>query len=111
MEKRFAERSNERILAGIEELTAMKFTSDARGTATAAAGEEELVNSGLEETMVAAYGELRSIQKGHGVDMRTAAFMNAIEKVAMAYQQRGIFPLSRATTFKVAGSVRHSPIP
>ena len=92
MEKRFAERSSERILAGIEELTGTEFTADARGIATAAAGEEELVNSGLEETMVAAYAELRTIQKGHGVDLRTAAFMNAIGKVAMAYQQRGIFP-------------------
>ena len=92
MEKRFAERSSERILAGIEDLTGTEFTAEARGIATAAAGEEELVNSGLEETMVAAYAELRTIQKGHGVDLRTAAFMNAIGKVAMAYQQRGIFP-------------------
>jgi len=92
MEKRFAERSNERILAGVEELTGTKFSIDARDTATAAAGEEELVNSGLEETMVAAYAELRSIQKARGVDLRTAAFINAIGKVAMAYQQRGIFP-------------------
>jgi len=92
MEKRFAERSSERILAGIEELTGTEFTAVARGIATAAAGEEELVNSGLEETMVAAYAELRTIQQGHGVDLRTAAFMNAIGKVAMAYQQRGIFP-------------------
>lgn len=92
MEKRFAERSSERILAGIEELTGTEFTPAARGIATAAAGEEELVNSGLEETMVAAYAELRTIQRGHGVDLRTAAFMNAIGKVAMAYQQRGIFP-------------------
>jgi len=92
MEKRFAERSSERILAGIEQLTGTEFTAEARGIATAAAGEEELVNSGLEETMVAAYAELRGIQKGHGVDLRTAAFMNAIGKVAMAYQQRGIFP-------------------
>ncbi len=92
MEKRFAEKSNERILEGIEELTGMEFTAGARGIATAAAGEEELVNSGLEETMVAAYGELRAIQKDRGVDLRTAAFINAIGKVAMAYQQRGIFP-------------------
>jgi glutamate dehydrogenase (NAD(P)+) len=50
------------------------------------------VNSGLEETMVSAYAELRVIQKEHHVDLRTAAFMNSISKVAMAYTQRGIFP-------------------
>ncbi|HMA19882.1 MAG TPA: hypothetical protein VKO87_03715, partial [Gemmatimonadaceae bacterium] len=64
----------------------------ARRRAAEAAGEEELVNSGLEETMVAAYAELRAIQKEESVDLRTAAFMNAIGKVAMAYTQRGIFP-------------------
>jgi glutamate dehydrogenase (NAD(P)+) len=60
--------------------------------ATEAAGEEELVRSGLEETMVAAYAELRTIQAERNVDLRTAAFINAIGKVAMAYTQRGIFP-------------------
>jgi len=79
-------------LLGIEELTGHRFTEEARKQATAAAGEEELVNSGLEETMIAAYDELRTIQKARGVDLRTAAFINAIGKVALAYQQRGIFP-------------------
>jgi len=50
------------------------------------------VNSGLEETMVAAYNELRVIQAQRKVDLRTAAFINAIGKVALAYMQRGIFP-------------------
>jgi glutamate dehydrogenase (NAD(P)+) len=92
MEKRFAEKSNERILAGIERLTGLRVAPEERERATASAGEEELVNSGLEETMVAAYAELRNIQKDRGVDLRTAAFINAIGKVAMAYLQRGIFP-------------------
>ena len=92
MEKRFQERSNERTLEGVEHLTGLHFSAEDRERATAAAGEEELVNSGLEETMIAAYAELRKIQKDRGVDLRTAAFINAIGKVAMAYQQRGIFP-------------------
>ncbi len=92
MEKRFQERSNQRILKGVEQLTGLHFTPEERDGVGAAAGEEELVNSGLEETMVAAYAELRTIQKDRGVDLRTAAFINAIGKVAMAYLQRGIFP-------------------
>ncbi len=92
MEKRFQERTNEQIMLAVEELTGRKQTPDSRKKAIEAAGEEELVNSGLEETMVAAYAELRAIQKERGVDLRTAAFMNAIGKVAMAYEQRGIFP-------------------
>jgi glutamate dehydrogenase (NAD(P)+) len=92
MEKRFQERTNEQIISAVEELTGRKLSPEARQKAVEAAGEEELVHSGLEETMVAAYAELRSIQRGHNVDLRTAAFMNAIGKVAMAYTQRGIFP-------------------
>lgn len=92
MEKRFQERSNERMLKGVEQLTGHSFAPDAFTHVTSAAGEEELVNSGLEETMISAYAELRTIQQERGVDLRTAAFMNAIGKVAMAYQQRGIFP-------------------
>lgn len=92
MEKRFEEHSNEKILDGVEQLTGLRFTAEARAQATGAAGEEELVNSGLEETMVAAYNELRSIQLARKVDLRTAAFINAIGKVALAYMERGIFP-------------------
>jgi glutamate dehydrogenase (NAD(P)+) len=92
MEKRFTERTNERMLEGIEHLTGLHFPAEDRDRATATVNEEELVNSGLEETMVAAYAELRAIQKDRGVDLRTAAFINAIGKVALAYQQRGIFP-------------------
>jgi glutamate dehydrogenase (NAD(P)+) len=92
MEKRFQERTNERILAGVEHLTGLKFTQEEHKRVSAAAGEEELVNSGLEETMVAAYAELRTIQEKHGVDLRTAAFINAIGKVAGTYLERGIFP-------------------
>ena len=92
MEKRFQERTNEQIMNAVEQLTGKKFVGQDRLQAVEAAGEEELVNSGLEETMVSAYSELRAIQKERNVDLRTAAFMNAISKVAMAYTQRGIFP-------------------
>ena len=92
MEKRMTEKNNERMLEGIEHLTGLHFPAEERDRATTTVNEEELVNSGLEETMVAAYNELRVIQKDRGVDLRTAAFINAIGKVALAYQQRGIFP-------------------
>jgi glutamate dehydrogenase (NAD(P)+) len=92
MEKRFQEHTNEKLITAAEELAGKKLSDAARRMATEAAGEEELVRSGLEETMVAAYAELRAIQKERNVDLRTAAFINAIGKVAMAYTQRGIFP-------------------
>ena len=56
------------------------------------ADEEDLVNSGLEETMINAYQEILAIRREHGVDLRTAAFIDAINKVAQSYLELGIFP-------------------
>ena len=92
MGKRFEERSNERLLLAVEDLTGVRFTPGAVKRASAGAGEEDLVNSGLEETMVVAYGEIRAIGLKRGVDLRSAAFINAINKVAQTYAERGIFP-------------------
>ena len=57
------------------------------------ASEEDLVNSGLEETMVQAYRQIRETRERHGkIDLRTAAFVNAIDKIAVCYEELGIFP-------------------
>ena len=56
--------------------------------------EADLVNSGLEETMISAFQEsARDQALAHGVpDLRIAAFLNAIHKVARSYMELGIFP-------------------
>jgi glutamate dehydrogenase (NAD(P)+) len=54
--------------------------------------EEDLVNSGLEETMAVAYREIRDIRKAKKIDLRTAAMVSAIDKVAKSYSDLGIFP-------------------
>nr|MBA3318313.1 Glu/Leu/Phe/Val dehydrogenase [Gemmatimonadales bacterium] len=61
---------------------------------THGASEEDLVNSGLEETMIGAYHPIREVwkQRGSMEDMRTAALIVAIDKVALSYEQLGIFP-------------------
>ena len=53
-----------------------------------------LVNSGLEDTMAAAYDQLRETRRLDPKipDLRTAAFVNAIDKVARSYMELGIFP-------------------
>ena len=58
------------------------------------ADERDLVNSRLEETMITAYGEIREVKKclGDQTDMRTAAFVSAIDKIAHSYKDLGIFP-------------------
>ena len=56
--------------------------------------EIDLVNSGLEETMVTAYREIREVHHSRvpKESMRTAAFIIAIRRVALTYEQLGIFP-------------------
>jgi glutamate dehydrogenase (NAD(P)+) len=94
LSKRFEQSSNERILRAVEQLTGGSFAPEIFTQAVTGASEEDLVNSGLEETMIEAYAEIRGIRRRHddAIDLRTAAFISAIEKVAVAYNEMGIFP-------------------
>jgi glutamate dehydrogenase (NAD(P)+) len=94
MGKRFEESMNKKMLVAVEELTGKKFPQNIFDQIAHGADEEDLVNSGLEETMIAAYNQMNEIRKQHAgkIDLRTAAFINAIDKVARAYMELGIFP-------------------
>jgi glutamate dehydrogenase (NAD(P)+) len=94
MQKRFEEESNRRLLRAAEQLAGQRFSADQLEAAARGASEDDLVNSGLEETMVAAYRAMREtkLRYGPAVDLRTAAFIGAIDKIAAAYEELGIFP-------------------
>ena len=93
MQKRFEEESNRRLLSAVEGLAGKRFPAAELDTAVRGANEEDLVNSGLEETMVQAYRQVRETRLKHGkIDLRTAAFVNAIDKIAVCYEELGIFP-------------------
>ena len=94
LEKRFSENMNHHILGQIEGLTGKKVTSHEREFIEHGADEVDLVYSGLEETMTTAVKEIREIWQSNKEirDMRTAAFVNAINKVGESYAQLGIFP-------------------
>jgi len=94
MEKRFDEDIHKGLVAALERMTGQKFSPKEAAHLASGPGEEALVNSGLEETMVNAYHEIRATQKrlDHAVDLRTAAFVNAIDKIAVAYESLGIWP-------------------
>ena len=96
MSRRFEERNAERILQAVDELTAEDFNEDLMKTLVEkvgfGAGERDLVHSGLEDTMSHAYDEIRAIREKKDTDMRTAAFVSAIDKIASSYDQMGIFP-------------------
>ncbi|MDX1638666.1 MAG: Glu/Leu/Phe/Val dehydrogenase, partial [Balneolaceae bacterium] len=92
LEKRAEETSYRKILRVVESLSDRTFTEHELQTLASGAGEAELVDSGLEETMVNAYREINELRKKHNIDLRTAAFVDAIEKVGIMYEQMGIFP-------------------
>jgi glutamate dehydrogenase (NAD(P)+) len=92
--KRFDENMNVHILGQIEELTGKKVSEKERKFIAHGADEVDLVYSGLEETMISALHEVRekSLEHKKIKDMRTAAYVCAIDKVGVAYEQLGIFP-------------------
>jgi glutamate dehydrogenase (NAD(P)+) len=94
MEKRFTENMNAHILGQIEELTAKRVSKDEREFIMHGAEEVDLVRSGLEETMITATKEIMDIWHANPTipDMRTAAYVCAINKVGTSYAELGIFP-------------------
>ncbi|RYY84271.1 MAG: Glu/Leu/Phe/Val dehydrogenase [Chitinophagaceae bacterium] len=94
MEKRFTENLNHHILGQIEELTEKKVTDAERKFIMHGPEEVDLVYSGLEETMITATREIMEAWKANPQipDMRTAAFVVAINKVGTSYAELGIFP-------------------
>lgn len=94
MEKRFTENMNNHILGQIEELTSKQVSAKERDFIMHGAEEVDLVRSGLEETMITATREIMEIWKFNPTipDMRTAAYVCAINKVGTSYAELGIFP-------------------
>jgi glutamate dehydrogenase (NAD(P)+) len=95
LEKRYEEGAARRLLEAVQQATGKQFTEQQASYFTEGPDEEDLVNSGLEEATVSAYQQIQEIQGRHGadkVDLRTAAFINAIDKVSQTYEEMGIFP-------------------
>ena len=92
MQKRFDQSANTRMLEAIESLTGQKFGTDVFQAIATGASEADLVDSGLEETMIEAYHQIRQVAREKQISLRTAAFVVAIDKIAIAYDELGIFP-------------------
>ncbi|WP_153796060.1 Glu/Leu/Phe/Val family dehydrogenase [Foetidibacter luteolus] len=94
MEKRFTENLNRHILGQMEELTGKQVNAVERKFIEHGPDEVDLVYSGLEETMVEATREIVNAWRSNPAipDMRTAAYVVAINKVGTSYAELGIFP-------------------
>ena len=94
MEKRFQENSLSNLLSTVERLTGQSVSSREKDILTHGADEIDLVRSGLEDTMVNAYDEIRETLKRKKTieDLRSAAFVVSLNKIASDYIRLGIFP-------------------
>jgi glutamate dehydrogenase (NAD(P)+) len=94
MEKRFEELAFRRLLSAVEAATGKRFSLEEQQNFAQGADELTLVRSGLEETMATAYQQIREtwLKLDGQADLRTAALVGAINKIAVCYQEMGLFP-------------------
>lgn len=94
MEKRFDQERYNNLVNTVEKLTGKTIGSRERDVIVRGADEIDLVRSGLEETMIVAYNQIREVQKRKKKvkDLRTAAFISSLEKIASDYLTLGVFP-------------------
>ena len=84
----------ETFIHEVEALTGKKLDPNARKTLLRSHDELALVNSGLEDTMRSAYREIRTVlmRRKKVQDLRMASYALAVERIASAYLDLGIFP-------------------
>jgi len=93
MQRRQEEAFHEMLIGGIEEVTGSPFPSAVKEQYMEGSDELSLVRSGLDDTMRGAYKEMSAVwneRKDEGVDLRTAAYLISIKKVADSYATLGL---------------------
>tara|TARA_B110000008_G_C16913033_1_gene541498 strand:+ start:219 stop:1448 length:1230 start_codon:yes stop_codon:yes gene_type:complete len=96
MERRREEARNQLIVEELERLSSSdigwQLTPDFKMKYLKGATELELVRSGLDDTMRGAYNDMAEVwrRRSDVPDMRTAAYLVSIEKVAGAYTAKGL---------------------
>lgn len=94
MQYRLDELRGKNLVDFMERTTGYKIPPSARKVLLHGADEEDLVKSGLEDTMNSAYDAIRSVLRtlNEVKSLRIAAYVLAIRKVARSYRELGIFP-------------------
>lgn len=94
MERKFQEKSFQNFVNIVQKITNKELPQELISEFSHQADEETLVNAGLEETMTNAYWNIMEVMRKHHykIDMKTAAFILSIEKVALSFKENGIFP-------------------
>lgn len=94
LEKRLEEADETRFVRALESATGKRLSDEERRLLIHGSDEQDIVNSGLEETMVVAYHAIRETFKRHEalLDLRAGAFRTAIDKIATSYLDLGVYP-------------------
>ena len=94
LENRFQHNAFVGILNKVEEMTGKEVGKRDRDFLTRGGTEVELVNSGLEDTMITSFNQIRDtfLSQSEIPDLRTAAFVCSLKKIASDYISMGIFP-------------------
>ncbi|MEZ4956306.1 MAG: Glu/Leu/Phe/Val dehydrogenase [Saprospiraceae bacterium] len=92
MDKRYRQQGRENTLHLIGDMVGRKVDKDIFAKFAKGADEIDLVRSGLEDAMINAYNITREISGKKRIDLRTAAFVNAIQLIGSDYMNMGIFP-------------------
>lgn len=91
LNKKWEERGKNNLLTILEKKIGSKASSDERKTIVQGALEVDIVKSGLDDTMSNACAETYATARKLNTDYRSAAFFNAIEKIASVYEKSGMF--------------------
>ncbi|KAJ7524106.1 hypothetical protein O6H91_18G077900 [Diphasiastrum complanatum] len=92
MSRRLEEHNKMDLINALERQLEKSLSSDLRMKAFRGNTELDFVWSGLEETMLAAWNNVKNTAEKRGCNLRTAAYLIAIERIAAFYQVHGIFP-------------------
>lgn len=93
MQRRQEESRHEKLIAALEQMTGKPFPAEMRQGFIKGTDELDLVRSGLDDTMRSAYSNIAEIwraRREEGVDLRTAAFILAIQRIGLSYRSLGL---------------------
>jgi glutamate dehydrogenase (NAD(P)+) len=94
IQKRYDERNYKNIAKLLSEVTNQEVDQEKLQKYASEGDEKNLVFSGLEDTMITSLHLLIDFcqSKNFKVDLRTAAFAIALEKISLSYSENGVFP-------------------
>ena len=92
MQRRADESRYGALIEGIEGMTGQSFPDELASRAINGGAEIDLVRSGLEDTMRNTYNVISEVwnKEKSAIDLRTAAMMVAVQRIAQGYQSIGI---------------------